>query len=207
MQENDYYRRHIFLFSFLSTCFKGEVCLRLGPSKTNLYHLLRLSFVSLLSPLFRGFFFFFFPFFYFSFILFFSFSCFSVLLPFPLNPHLFFFFCNPNPRIEDAATEVKAASLDATISLPRGGWIILLLGTLFFLSSYIFILQIEPILSGNLPPGFDSSSCRSVSVNRHFIFIFLKLTYSTVLCLFWFSHFFSSSLASLRHLLTSLSLR
>jgi hypothetical protein len=27
---------------------------------------------------------------------------------------------------------------------------------------YIFILQIEPILSGNLPPGFDSSTCRSV---------------------------------------------
>lgn len=104
--------------AFLSTCFKGEVCLRLGPSKTNLYHLLRLSFVSLLSPLFRGFFFFFFPFFYFSFILFFSFSCFSVLLPFPLNPHLFFFFCIPNPRIEDAASEVKAASHDATISLP-----------------------------------------------------------------------------------------
>ena len=103
--------------AFLSTCFKGEVCLRLGPSKTNLYHLLRLSFVSLLSPLFRGFFFFFFPFFYFSFILFFSFSCFSVLLPFPLNPH-FLFLCNSNPRIEDATTEVKAACHVATISLP-----------------------------------------------------------------------------------------
>ena len=160
-----------------------KLCETVTIFKTNLYHLLCLSFVSLLSPLWRVFLFLF-SLFYFSFILIFSFSCFSVLLPFPLNPHLFFFFCNPNPRIEDAATEVKAASHDATISLPRGGWIILLLGTLFFLSSYIFILQIEPILSGNLPPGFDSSSCRSVSVNRHFIFIFLKLTYSTVLCLF-----------------------
>ena len=49
----------------------------------------------------------------------------------------------------------------------------------FFLVScfvYIFILQIEPILSGNLPPGFDSSTCRSVWVlNRHFlIFIFFS---------------------------------
>ena len=42
----------------------------------------------------------------------------------------------------------------------------------------------------DIPKPFDSSSCRSVSVNRYFIFIFLKLTYSTVLCLFWFNHFF-----------------
>ncbi|KAL5182788.1 Oligouridylate-binding protein 1 [Glycine soja] len=74
-----------------------------------------------------------------------------ILLPFPLNPHLFFFFCNPNPRIEDAASEVKAASHDATISLPPP------------CSTYS---SSEPILSGNLPPGFDSSSCRSVYVGN-----------------------------------------
>ncbi|KAF7148423.1 hypothetical protein RHSIM_Rhsim03G0226600 [Rhododendron simsii] len=35
-----------------------------------------------------------------------------------------------------------------------------------FLFLYNFILQIEPILSGNLPPGFDSSTCRSVYVGN-----------------------------------------
>lgn len=30
---------------------------------------------------------------------------------------------------------------------------------------FVFDLQIEPILSGNLPPGFDPSSCRSVWVS------------------------------------------
>ena len=64
----------------------------------------------------RVFLFLFFPLFYFSFF-FFTFSCFSVLLPFPLNPH-FLFLCNSNPRIEDATTEVKAACHVATISLP-----------------------------------------------------------------------------------------
>lgn len=33
---------------------------------------------------------------------------------------------------------------------------------LFLFLFYIFILQIEPIPSGNLPPGFDPSTCRSV---------------------------------------------
>lgn len=33
---------------------------------------------------------------------------------------------------------------------------------LFSFLFYIFILQIEPIPSGNLPPGFDPSTCRSV---------------------------------------------
>ncbi|RDX65993.1 Oligouridylate-binding protein 1, partial [Mucuna pruriens] len=119
------------------------------------YHLLlRLSFVCLLSlsPLFRGFFFFF-SFFPFLFSLLFSFLLsliFQFCLYFLLNPH-FFFFCNPNPRIEDAATEVKAACHDAALSLPPP------------CSPYS---SSEPILSGNLPPGFDSSTCRSVYVGN-----------------------------------------
>lgn len=49
---------------------------------------------------------------------------------------------------------------------------------------YFFILQIEPILSGNLPPGFDSSTCRSVWVlNRYFIFPFLF--FRVVYCNLW----------------------
>lgn len=42
----------------------------------------------------------------------------------------------------------------------------------FSLFFYIFILQIEPILSGNLPPGFDSSTCRSVWVLIDILFCF-----------------------------------
>ncbi|RVX05368.1 Oligouridylate-binding protein 1 [Vitis vinifera] len=43
----------------------------------------------------------------------------------------------------------------------------LLLRIFFLLSIFShFILQIEPILSGNLPPGFDSSTCRSVYVGN-----------------------------------------
>lgn len=74
---------------------------------------------SFLSPLFRGFFFFFsfFPFIFPFIFFFFSFSSFSVFLPFPFNSHLLF-LCNPNPRIQDAATEVKTACYDATLSLP-----------------------------------------------------------------------------------------
>lgn len=85
------------------------MCLRLGPSKSSIpsFFVFSLS-PSLLSPPFRGFLFFF---------SFFPFSCFSVFLPFSFNPH-FLFLCNPNPRIQDAATEVKAACHDATLSLP-----------------------------------------------------------------------------------------
>jgi len=37
--------------------------------------------------------------------------------------------------------------------------------TLFFIEPFAYTcmsLQMEPIVSGNLPPGFDSSTCRSV---------------------------------------------
>ncbi|KAK6284295.1 hypothetical protein POUND7_003247 [Theobroma cacao] len=36
----------------------------------------------------------------------------------------------------------------------------------FFFVFHFFILQIEPIPSGNLPPGFDPSTCRSVYVGN-----------------------------------------
>lgn len=32
----------------------------------------------------------------------------------------------------------------------------------YFSSSFTHILQMEPVPSGNLPPGFDPSTCRSV---------------------------------------------
>lgn len=63
--------------------------------------------------------------------------------------------------------------------------------TFFYLSSPFFILfsfenlQMEPVPSGNLPPGFDTSSCRSVWVLDFFLlleFIYLFL-WSLVLCL------------------------
>lgn len=45
---------------------------------------------------------------------------------------------------------------------------------IFFSSFFhIFILQIEPIPSGNLPPGFDSSACRSVWVSLGLLFPFV----------------------------------
>ena len=55
--------------------FMIKLCETVTIFKTNLYHLLCLSFVSLLSPLWRVFLFLF-SLFYFSFILIFSFSCF-----------------------------------------------------------------------------------------------------------------------------------
>ena len=42
----------------------------------------------------------------------------------------------------------------------------------FFIFLYIFILQMEPISNGNLPPGFDPSTCRSVWVLSVFFSVF-----------------------------------
>lgn len=55
-------------------------------------------------------------------------------------------------HLSKCCEECKSITLGFSFSL-------LFLFACFF---YVFILQIEPILSGNLPPGFDSSTCRSV---------------------------------------------
>jgi len=90
---------------------------RLGPSKSSIpsFFVFRWSLFFPFPSLSRVFLF---LFFFFSLI--FPFIFFLLFLSFPsifFQSH-FFFLCNPNPRIQDAATEVKAACHDATLSLP-----------------------------------------------------------------------------------------
>lgn len=63
---------------------------------------------------------------------------------------------------------------------------------LFFFS----FLQIEPIPSGNLPPGFDPSTCRSVWVLG---FFFLLGIFVHFLCVFGFKSFSSELKFSVCH--------
>ena len=62
----------------------------------------------------------------------------------------------------------------------------------FFLFFPVYFLQIEPIPSGNLPPGFDATSCRSVWVcQQQLHFSFLILFYFTIFYLVFLSDRFA----------------